>query len=1341
MAKQNKFYENPILAKKSKDGLRSDITSLIKSKVDNLKVDGIDASQSIPKIANMYIDQLLNVTENLSSSTLIVGAPKKSSFNTDTDSVTAKIHKQFYDKLNENNFFKDIENAFGSKKVQKGSQLYTNVIAYDKTHNIVTNKSNNKQNVMNWNQTYKNVLQLDKIKESGGHLITFDTETLSGLNDFGHNALEHITEISATVHELKDGKMTVARRIDSVLGLDEEQYKAALKRLENIQARGVKSLERGSSDAVFFDRMNIYSTAKTVQNGFEFNVTEALGIDDIQTSIENARKGIENLYNIGRQQSEWIKNNVSPDMGLNKYQRQYVADINNLISTGSYKGQTYNDYIVLGQNSSVFDIPKMQIFGGNTINTERHLDLYQANLMIQDVLGPNAMYAKGVKASSKYGRATQENLSSSHGYKVSGKAAHIAQTDQEELARMMVQPMKAKMDLIADEFEKGVYNVTDKSYFELLKANADKVNEQLKNTSSVYTGNNQLYFMDYTQQKSWADKEGSLSFVYDPTSNNFKTFDGFNIKGEDGAWASFNQYGARNGTLATHEVIQINTTEQFKNLFKNIPGLSESQAQEFFQNVANANELYLIKTQEYIDREALEKKMGKDAADFFINNQRTVYTIETKKERLGANFGIHVADLKDGAITNIQEQAIANIGLQEVVQGKDGKVSSTILDSNKAINALKEKTINRAINDSAARKIRDLDYGNIRKLINFREKYKDDSPNPITYHATKYAQAVATGQPVDLKIQAELGYTDFKTGKQVIHPETVRNSAALEAYVENMTPIFNKIEKILDDKYGVMDDIDKKSELYIKREMGFKQLLNDFLLEADQSIKGGIHTARELNKIDFNVSKIFPKDFMAKIGTSSNANIDDVISIDLTNPNSLLNTFFKNKFGDVEERVLKDSAAGWTALTDAFNAFKNDTRFNNKENGYIWKGLNVDELRKEGYSVVQANDIMMDRIKSYANKAKEKDSTFGLIHPRHVHDVIDIEKLNQISSIDDKQIDSILNKVSGNLRNDVMLVVNPKNKIGGKIGGKREALEPLNKKQIDYLVDEYFMGYTQDEFNASLKGYTAEQQKVLKLQDKLNRRTAKEYATDLVESISGRDNLAYMVTKTKNGAPILSLVHDGSVTQLNAQRFTLNKGISTSTIGNNEYVNRLALGLSNKYGATPLLTTTAEKARLKNSIQHRIKWAEVRGASVADAIIGAIKDRSKMVAEATTRVDYSNGQLFAQAFAFDVNDMIKMLPMYEANGTLDKIEKTLTSTLGEKELKEARKVIRDLADDVKFNPAKYDEKAFKKVLPRELNHVMSYYYKPLLEAIKDDISIPGAKEETGYYRDVLNYVQ
>ena len=145
------------------------------------------------------------------------------------------------------------------------------------------------------------------------------------------------------------------------------------------------------------------------------------------------------------------------DATLDKYSRQFVANINNLISTGTYKGQTYNNYVVLGQNSSIFDIPKMQIFGGNTIDTTNHLDLYQANLMIQDVLGPNAMYAKGVKASSKYGRATQENLSISHGYKVSGKAAHIAQTDQEELARMMIQPMKAKMDLIADEFEKGVY--------------------------------------------------------------------------------------------------------------------------------------------------------------------------------------------------------------------------------------------------------------------------------------------------------------------------------------------------------------------------------------------------------------------------------------------------------------------------------------------------------------------------------------------------------------------------------------------------------------------------------------------------------------------------------------------------------------------------------------------------------------------------------------------------------------------------------------------------------------------------------------------------------------------
>lgn len=1332
MAKQNKFYENPLVARKTKESLRSEITSMIRSKVKDLKIDSIDnINDVIPKVADVYVDQLLEVKENLANTTLIVGSANKKAF-PDTNTVSSKIHKQLYDKLNENNFFTDIENVFGSNKTQTGSQLYKNVIAYDKTHNVVTNKSNNRQNVMNWNQTYGNVLKLKTIKENGGHLITFDTETLSGLNEFGHNALEHITEISATVHELKDGKMTRVRRIDSVLGLDEDQYKAALKRLENIKNKGIKSLERGSSDAVFFDRMNIYSTAKTVQDGFEFHVTEAAGIDDIKTSIENARKGIENLYNIGKQQTEWIKNNVSTDVSLNKYQRQYVADINNLISTGNYKGQTYNDYVVLGQNSSVFDIPKMQIFGGNTINTERHLDLYQANLMIQDVLGPNAMYANGVKASSKYGRATQENLSSSHGYKISGKAAHIAQTDQEELARMMIQPMNASMDLIANEFEKGIYDINNNSYLELLLDNVNKVNKQLEATSSTYTGANQLFYMDYTQQKAWSDQEGALSFAFDPTSKKFKTFDGFNIN--DGARnTGYKQYGARSGTLATHEVIQVNTTEQFKELFKNIPGISEDKAREFYQNIANANELYLIKTQEYIDRAALEKKMGKESADFFMQNQRTVYTIETNKDRLGANFGIHVGDLQNGNIVNVQQHAIDSLGLQYVTQDGKGKITTEILDSNKAINSLKEKTINRAINDSAARQIRELDYGNLHKLINFEKTYAtNEIKNPITHHALQYSQQVASGKPVDLKIQEELGYIfDFKTGQKTITPERVRNSAALESYIQGMMPIFDKIENILDSKYGKFDiKTHNKSnpvsqENYIKREMGFKQLLNDFLLQADRSVPGGVHSARDLNKIDFNTSKVFTKDFLSQIGTSSNANVDDIFSIDLNKQNSLLDTFYKNKFGDVEERVMKNSAAGWTALTDAFNAFREDSRFNNKKNGYVWNGLSVENLRKEGYSVIQANDIMMDRVRSFVNKQRETDSGFGLLYPRNVQDVIDIDKINQLASLNEAQVDKILNEVSGNLRDDVMLVA---------ASGNREALELSNKKHIDHLVENYFMGYSEKEFNDSLKGYTAEQQKVLKLQDKINRRTAREYATDLIQAIAGEDNLAYMVTQSKNGAPILSLVHDGNVTQLNAQRFTLNKGISTSTIGNNEYVNRLALGFSNKFDATPLLTSTSEKARLKKSIQHRIKWAKDRGDSVADAIIGTIKDRSKMVAEATTRIDYSNGQLFAQAFGFDVNDMIKMLPMYASNGTLEKIE----DKFGIKD--ETRQVMRGLVDDIKKNSAKYDDKAFTKVLPRELNHFMQYY-KPLLNEIKDDISIPGAGNETEYFRGVMDYVQ
>ena len=73
MAKQNKFYENPLVARKTKESLRSEITSMIRSKVKDLKIDNIDnINDVIPKVADVYVDQLLEVKENLANTTLIV---------------------------------------------------------------------------------------------------------------------------------------------------------------------------------------------------------------------------------------------------------------------------------------------------------------------------------------------------------------------------------------------------------------------------------------------------------------------------------------------------------------------------------------------------------------------------------------------------------------------------------------------------------------------------------------------------------------------------------------------------------------------------------------------------------------------------------------------------------------------------------------------------------------------------------------------------------------------------------------------------------------------------------------------------------------------------------------------------------------------------------------------------------------------------------------------------------------------------------------------------------------------------------------------------------------------
>lgn len=1323
MAKQTKQFDSLRIANKKKEQIQNKIKTILDDKIKSLSIlDKNMENTNTSSIAKFETERILDLNNSMKNTSLILSPLKKDGF-AKVDEKVDSATKAIYKTLNEKNFFDDIQNAFGTDKVQSPSKFYEeNVIKFDKKNPIHLNKSNGRLNTGSWTNSYNSLNKFQNIKKNGGHLITFDTETVPGVDSINHNSLDYITEISATVHELKGGQMNVARRIDTVLGFDEEQYNKALNRLKHIKKNGMP--RKGSNDRVFFDRMNIYSTAKTRQDGFEVHIDKADGIDDIETSFAKAEAGIENLRKIGKQQEAWGLENVGKDFKLKEANKQYVKNVADLISTGSYKGTAYNGFVSLGQNSSMFDIPHIETVAGTKINTSNHIDLYQLNMAIQDNLGANELLPKGIKSSGKFGRATQENLSSSMGYKVEGKAAHIAITDEEELARMFVQPLMGDKEKIAKEFKNGKYEISNNSYFEFLKKQADKVNTLLEPTKSVYESNNQIFYMDYTQQKNWADKKGSLSFAVDPTSNKVKTFDGYEI-GSAINNTGYNQYGARKGTLVTHDVVKVNTKEDLKKMFSNIDGLSEAEIDSAFKDIVNAKELYLVKTQEYVNKDLLEKRMGKDAASFFNENLRTVYTIETNRERLEASLGIHVAN-KDGSIV---EKAINDLGLSKVSQtGSDITVET--LTGREAYKALEDKNIDRIINDSAARKIREAKYSHIKKMVDFEKRHASESlKNPLAHHALKYSEAVTNG-PIDLTIQNELGYVDFNTGQKKIAPETVRNSVAMESYVQALMEtdgtnpsLFDEFESILDSKYGKFDlpNYDPKNpiqrEQYLKREMGFKQLLNDYVVEARTGLNnGGVYTKADLNKIDFSTSQMFPKQFLSTVTSSSNEVMDDITTLDLNKNDSLLNMFFNDKFGIVADRTPKDGNAGWQSLSDAYKKIKADDRFKKG----LWTDLDIDKLREEGYSVYQVNDMMMADLKNFVNEKRQSDKGFGLLHPRNNMSVIDKDDINSLIKIDANKRKDIIKNISENLRDDSDIILANGN-------------EALNKKAINKLVDEYFMGYSEDEFKKSLKGYTSHQKEILTLQHKLNKNTAKTYAEDLVNAISNDAELALRITKTKNGAPILSLVEGSKVTNLNAQRFVLNKGISTSEIGGNEYVNRLALRMLKANGQeTPIITSTAERAVRLKSMDARIKWAKQREGSVAEAIIGAVKDRSKEVAEATSRVEFSNGQLFAQAFELDTNEVLAMLPTLQRKGVLDKLDRELDID------ETTRKVVRQLSSDINSGKKILSTKAYSDILPRELNHFESYY-PGILKELNEYVTIPGIdiEEQDKYVEAVL----
>ena len=1230
-----------------------------------------------------------NITKSLADTRIYHGGVKNAPVipkYESTDLVNGKV----YERLNNVGFFEAI-----AKKHQTGKELYDGLITYDKTQNIMTNKSNSMSNLMNFSTLNNNLHKVNEILSNKGTIAVFDTETVSGINQFGHSTLSNITEISGVKFKVENGVATVDKRINTVLGFTAKEAEDARKKLDKMMSKGADKWT--NEERVFYERMNIYGNSSGKQNGFSFEITKAKGIDDINTSRQYAEKGIAFLEDVTKRQQEWMKNN-----GITSSYEDY-----RIKQLKEFKEMLKNSDIAQGHNISQFDMRQLDIATGDNSPLTNLFDTLGVTNYSMNELGANSIYAKNAnRINFKRGRATQEALAEAHNLKDKSAAAHIAINDVMENALFLFGDIDGGNSISGTKF-----NISKNSYFnKVMMPNMKKVNKIMGRTEALYKGSNQLFYMDYTMQKNWMTQDGALSFEYNPGDNSFKTYDGYTIKNGKVSNSGYSAFGPRKGAIYQHNIHELEMNENFKKHFMSVSGAGEEQANKIFQQYANASKLYIVESKQYMDIESLTKKLGsRELAEHYIKNAPTTYTIETNYNRLGANLGINVGEIVDGKVV-ANEKAIRGLGFKRTEFNGEAIVKDAKdIDADLLLSKLVNKSYDRTINDPAARKIRNLDYKQLMQIRNYqKDLVQNKGINSSTPIVTRISQMISQNKKIDLSVNEEIvnafGWHDYKKDTSKTVKESINNAMTLDNYISKMGNVFDSIDEILDEAYGKLPDIstpekfskamsDKKNrELLMKRDLGFKQLYNDFLDDVtNASPKLGnswaetYHTSAELNKIDFFTADLAPEKIAKKMGGSPRNFTSNITSIDLNKPNGLLDTFYNLKFKDLDERglVTKKGNAGYDALLEAYNAIREDERFGKS----LFRDVNIHD---RSIGVDALNDAMTAELISFVKDKRSKDLSFGYINPRMNQDVISGGALvDHLSKFDKDTIKTAIAKNKINLVDDFKLIT---------ADGGREAA-------IQDLVNNYFLTFSKSDLD--FDGFTNVQKTYMSKQYDIAKRTAESKAGSLIDAIKGT-NIQLAISNTASG-PAVNLIQGNEVTELsNLFRFNHRKGVMTTQLGTEEYALKMGLG---RYEKEFRLSNTVEKVVLGHWDHKNAEWATKRGDSIVDAIAYNNNLTASLIRDHSSRIDISNGQLLSQGFQFDVNEMITALPDLYDRGIIEDLE--YTYKIDDKAKASIRKVI----DNIKDNERRYKDKAFTKILPVELNFFSDNYLNPLLEKI------------------------
>ena len=1074
---------------------------------------------------------------------------------------------------------------------------------------------------------YADVQEAYRHFKSGQYGLTvFDLETFGGKNEFGKQQVDKITEFTFDYYDNVNPDAT-RQRVTGFVGLSQEEAARYANEFSNFRDFGSltekqKVIAKSLSKIGHEDTLIEEDTSKRGR----FVVKRYAKEDDAAVTKERILAGIQKSREIGETQQKYRYNGMMA----------WEEDLANAI----IKMQGDNSTIA-GHNINRADIPWINQFLSQNASPEMKGYMSSKGFSGQLKLPANRVLdtLSVLQMADVNPKAMSELWPDDERRRVLKGDGHTP-FQQEALGKRFFREMfeSSQVGAHASDFDVDVLHklitkaqIGNKNFFDRMMELAGEAQSATRTGASLKQNQQQLFYAAKSLGGDFG-KESLFGFKSDSLTGSLKTMDGVELAENLKPTKTFPEYLTKKGVSYTIDSIEeISANQEYVDKMKRInPSLA-------------VNDLMAVKVSPVIDEGSLPY------ADLVQKNRESSYIIGPRQDikSFFSNNMVLYGEKDESGEYKLVDGADKILGKNKFVE-RGGKITLESVDPGNLINeTIKDGTfIN--MNDAAARNIRDNKMSRYAALSRFSETIsqmadEDKSDLPVAekkrlaiskmlQSSQEVARATAEGRahtltnqesPVAL-LQDVLGYEDFRTGKQVVHPRTIDNAIAS----------LDHFESIKDEINLLLGEVDKRTQGSSKAEksylfaQGLEAIQAKSLEKMQQThadLVDGFVRGFEKDYFEVDVSSLSEKTKRTPLAkVMDDTNPEGTLKINLRPGGE--HGLIRSLVGDTR-RVNQEPEAvkQLQALVDVLQ----------KDEGLLQDiyGNSKSEFLKNNTSTTFARKIIEG-----LTEVRAQDATAGYLSPNRVHNVQGISEFSGVLS-QDEIMETLNDRFSGFRQGSVMQINNAQTPEGAR----------ARRLQAQSIVDDILMAPF-DEKSLASYGYNDKQIEKLKMTRDVRRKDYVSYVESLLGGVS-KTNMS-LVADSKSG--VFGLVDRGEFIDLsNVPREGFTDGIFYTQVGRNRVANELHIVPGNAPSEIRLVSGLGQAMRESNwDLERSIENAIRRGEDPEERVVQWVSNIARTVREGSSIMMFDEQDMKSQ---FEVNEknIINALPSMSGLNALD----------------------------------------------------------------------------------------